>query len=126
MMEFTHLHVHTEYSLLDGAARIVDLVAKAKANGQKALAVTDHGCMYGVVSFYKECNAQGIKPIIGMETYVAPRNWRDKQGKIDREYAHLVLLALHEVGYHNLCQLSTHAFTECYYYRPRIHYYLLL
>lgn len=125
MNAFTHLHVHTQYSLLDGAAKIDDLVNKAVENGQKALAITDHGNMYGVVDFYKACLKAGIKPIIGMETYVAPRARTDRQGKMDREYAHLILLAKNQQGYHNLCELSTQAFTEGFYYRPRIDYDLL-
>ena len=80
-MAFTHLHVHTQYSLLDGAARIPELVKKAKALGMDALAITDHGAMYGVIDFYKECQKQGIKPILGMEAYVAPRSLKDRTGK---------------------------------------------
>ena len=124
-MSFSHLHVHTQYSLLDGAARIDELVAQAAAHGQPALAITDHGNMYGVVDFYKACKEGGVKPIIGMETYISPRNRSDKQGKMDREYAHLILLAKNQTGYRNLCELSTRAFTEGYYYRPRIDYELL-
>ena len=90
-MAFTHLHVHTEYSLLDGAARIKELVARAKELGMQSLAITDHGNMYGVIEFYKTCVKQGIKPIIGMEAYVAPRSLYDKTGQ--RENAHLILLA---------------------------------
>lgn len=125
MEEFVHLHVHSEYSLLDGAARIDDLVTQAAALGQKALALTDHGCMYGVVAFYKACKRAGIKPIIGMEAYVAPRSLTDKQGKMDKEYAHLILLAKNQQGYQNLMKLSSAAFVEGYYYRPRIDYDLL-
>lgn len=122
MREFVHLHVHSEYSLLDGAARVKDLVAQAKEQGSAALAITDHGAMYGVVSFYKECKKQGVKPLIGMETYVAPRSMDDKQGKADKDYGHLVLLAKNEVGYRNLVKLSSIAFTRGFYYRPRIDY----
>ena len=93
MTPFVHLHVHTQYSLLDGAARIDELVARAKAQGQDALAITDHGVMYGVIDFYKACKKEGIKPILGMEAYVAPRSMRDREGAQDREYAHLILLA---------------------------------
>jgi len=125
MTPFVHLHVHTQYSLLDGAARISELVARAKAQGQEALAITDHGCMYGVIDFYKACKKEGIKPIIGMEAYVAPRSMRDRQGAQDREYAHLVLLAKNEVGYQNLMQLSSEAFIHGFYYKPRIDYDLL-
>lgn len=122
-MSFTHLHVHTQYSLLDGSARIPELVAQAKALGMDSLAITDHGAMYGVIDFYKECKKQGIKPILGMETYVAPRSLHDKEGF--REYAHLILLAKNRQGYQNLMQLSSIAFVEGFYYRPRIDYGLL-
>ena len=122
MSDFVHLHVHSEFSLLDGAARIKDLAKRAAELGFKALALTDHGVMYGVVAFYQACKDNGIKPIIGMEAYVAPRDMRDKQGKADREYAHLILLAKNETGYRNLCVLSSMAFTEGFYYKPRIDY----
>lgn len=123
MTDFVHLHVHTQYSLLDGAARIKDLVARAKELGMNALAITDHGSMYGVIDFYKECRKAGIKPIIGMEAYIAPKSMTDREGV--REYAHLVLLAKNDVGYHNLIVLSSLAFTEGFYYKPRIDYDLL-
>lgn len=125
MGNFTHLHVHTQYSLLDGAARIPDLVARAKSLGQTALAVTDHGVMYGVVDFYKACKKEGVKPLIGMETYVAPRSMRDREGSQDREYAHLILLCKNQKGYENLMYLSSEAFLHGFYYRPRIDYDLL-
>ena len=125
MTSFTHLHVHTQYSLLDGAARIPDLVARAKSMGQTSLAITDHGVMYGVVDFYLACKKEGIKPIIGMETYVAPRSMRDREGSQDREYAHLILLCKNETGYKNLMILSSEAFLHGFYYRPRIDYDLL-
>lgn len=125
MTSFTHLHVHTQYSLLDGAARIPDLVARAKSMGQTSLAITDHGVMYGVVDFYRACKKEGIKPIIGMETYVAPRSMRDREGSQDREYAHLILLCKNETGYKNLMILSSEAFLHGFYYRPRIDYDLL-
>ena len=123
MTDFVHLHVHTQYSLLDGAARITDLVAKAKELNMNALAITDHGAMYGVIDFYKACVSAGIKPIIGMETYVAPRSMEDRQGA--REYAHLVLLAKNDIGYHNLMMLSSQAFLKGFYYKPRIDYDIL-
>lgn len=123
MDRFVHLHVHTQFSLLDGAARIKDLVARAKEQGMDALAITDHGAMYGVVDFYKECKAQGIKPILGIETYVAPRSRFEKAGM--RENAHLILLAKNKTGYKNLMALSSKAFLEGFYYRPRIDYDLL-
>lgn len=125
MTPFVHLHVHTEYSLLDGAARIDELVARAKALGQDALAVTDHGVMYGVIDFYKACRKAGVKPILGMEAYVAPRSMRDREGAQDREYAHLILLAKDETGYRNLMLLSSEAFIHGFYYKPRIDYDLL-
>lgn len=125
MGNFTHLHVHTQFSLLDGAARIPDLIARAKSMGQSALAITDHGVMYGVVDFYKACKKEGVKPIIGMETYVAPRSMRDREGSQDREYAHLILLCKNETGYRNLMVLSSEAFLHGFYYRPRIDYDLL-
>lgn len=123
MSGFTHLHVHTVYSLLDGAAKIPDLVAKAKELDMSALAITDHGAMYGVIDFYKECVKQGIKPILGMEAYVAPGSLYDKDGA--REYAHLILLAKNMQGYKNLMKLSSIAFVDGFYYRPRIDYDLL-
>ena len=125
MTPFVHLHVHTQYSLLDGAARIDELVARAKALGQDALAITDHGVMYGVIDFYKACKKAGIKPILGMEAYVAPRSMRDRDGAQDREYAHLILLAKDETGYRNLMLLSSEAFIHGFYYKPRIDYDLL-
>ena len=125
MTPFVHLHVHTQYSLLDGAARIDELVARAKALGQDALAVTDHGVMHGVIDFYKACRKAGVKPILGMEAYVAPRSMRDREGAQDREYAHLILLAKDETGYRNLMLLSSEAFIHGFYYKPRIDYDLL-
>jgi len=122
---FTHLHVHTQYSLLDGAARIGELVARAKESGMRSLAITDHGVMYGVIEFYKACKKEGIKPIIGMEAYVAPRSMLDRDGPKDREYAHLILLCKNERGYKNLIRLSSEAFLQGFYYKPRIDYELL-
>lgn len=124
-MGFVHLHTHTEYSLLDGASRIEDLVLRCKELNMDAVAVTDHGVMYGAVEFYKAAHKHGIKPIIGCEVYVAPRNRFDKAGKADKEYAHLVLLCKNEEGYQNLIKLVSLAFTEGYYYKPRIDYELL-
>ena len=118
-MAFTHLHVHSEYSLLDGACRISEVVARAKELGQTSLAITDHGVMYGAVAFFKECQAQGVKPIIGCEVYVAPRNMTDRVYGIDNEYTHLILLCKNEVGYHNLCYIVSQAFTEGFYVKPR-------
>ncbi len=116
--EFTHLHVHSEYSLLDGLSRINDLVAQAKRYGMHSLAITDHGAMYGVIDFYKACKAIDIKPIIGVESYLAPNSLEDRTGKYD--YFHLLLLAQNEVGYRNLLKLTTIAHTKGYYLRPRI------
>ena len=124
-MSFVHLHVHTEYSLLDGECRIEPLVARAKELGQTALAITDHGVMYGAVAFYKVCCAAGIKPIIGCEVYVAPRTRFDKEHGIDSEYTHLILLCKNETGYKNLCYLVSAAFTEGFYTKPRIDWQLL-
>ena len=95
MTDFVHLHVHTEFSLLDGSSRITNLVSHAKDLGMKSLAITDHGVMYGVVNFYKECIKQGIKPILGMEAYVAEKSLYDRDGL--RDYAHLVLLAKNQI-----------------------------
>ena len=124
-MSFVHLHVHTEYSLLDGACRIDRLAKRAKELGQKALAVTDHGVMYGAVAFYKACRAADIKPIIGCEVYVAPRTLHDKEHGVDNAYSHLILLCKNETGYRNLCYLVSTAFTEGFYLKPRIDWALL-
>ncbi len=116
--EFTHLHVHSEYSLLDGLSRVKDLVAQAKSYGMQNLAITDHGAMYGVIDFYRTCKAEGINPIIGVESYLTPNAMEDHTGKYD--YYHLLLLAQNEVGYHNLLKLTTLAHTKGYHLRPRI------
>ena len=118
-MSFTHLHVHSEYSLLDGACRIEEVIARAKELGQTALAITDHGVMYGAVAFFKEAEKQGIKPIIGCEVYVAPRGRQSRVHGVDNEYTHLILLCKDEVGYHNLCYIVSDAYTEGFYVRPR-------
>ena len=119
-MSFVHLHVHTEFSLLDGACRITELVKRVKELGQSAVAITDHGVMYGVVGFYKACKAAGVKPIIGCEVYVAPRSRTDRVHEYDAEARHLILLCKNEVGYRNLCFLDSAAFTEGFYIKPRI------
>ena len=119
-MSFVHLHVHTEFSLLDGACRITELVKRVKELGQSAVAITDHGVMYGVVDFYKACKAAGVKPIIGCEVYVAPRSRTDRVHEYDAEARHLILLCKNEVGYRNLCFLDSAAFTEGFYIKPRI------
>ena len=100
-MQFAHLHTHTEYSLLDGASRIKDLIARVKECGMDSVAITDHGAMYGVVDFYKEAIAQGIHPVIGCEVYMAPRTRFDKVYEYDSKYSHLILLAENEKGYKN-------------------------
>ena len=118
-MPFTHLHVHTQYSLLDGAARIGDLIERTRELGMDALAITDHGVMFGVVDFYKQAIKAGVKPIIGCEVYVAPRRHTDREAQ-DREPAHLVLLAENEAGYHNLCKLVSAGALDGFYYKPRV------
>ena len=122
MSGFCHLHVHTQYSLLDGAARIKDLMARAKEMGMTHIAMTDHGVMYGTVEFYKEAKAAGITPVLGCEVYVAKQNMHDRQGRADREYSHLVLLAENQKGYQNLVHLVSLGWLEGYYYKPRIDY----
>ena len=119
-MPFAHLHVHTEYSLLDGACRIKDLPKLVKEMGQTACAITDHGVMYGAIDFYRACKAEGIKPIIGCELYVAPRTRFDKQHEFDSEARHLVLLCENEEGYRNLSYLVSMAHVEGFYIKPRI------
>ena len=120
MPDFVHLHVHSEYSLLDGANKIKDLPVRAKELGMKAIALTDHGVMYGVVSFYKECVKNGIKPIIGCEVYVAKRSRFDKEPNIDSSYNHLILLVKNKTGYQNLIKLVSLSFIDGFYYKPRI------
>ncbi|MEG1789525.1 MAG: DNA polymerase III subunit alpha [Oscillospiraceae bacterium] len=124
-MAFVHLHVHSEYSLLDGACRVEGLVKRALELGQTAVAVTDHGVMYGAVNFYKAAREAGLKPIIGCEVYVAPRGRTDKEHGVDSEYTHLILLCKNETGYHNLCYLVSMGYTEGFYIRPRIDWQLL-
>ncbi|HET9344311.1 MAG TPA: DNA polymerase III subunit alpha [Candidatus Limnocylindrales bacterium] len=118
--DFTHLHVHSEFSLLDGLGRITDLVDSAASQGFDSLALTDHGALYGAVAFYQACVTKGIKPIIGVETYVARRSMLEKEGKADAQPFHLILLAKDDVGYRNLCRLVTDAHVDGYYYKPRI------
>ena len=119
-MAFTHLHVHTVYSLLDGACKMKDLVRTAKQIGQDSIAITDHGVMYGVIEFYKAAKAEGIKPIIGCEVYVAPRGRTDRVSEFDRESRHLVLLCENNIGYQNLIKLDSLAWTEGFYNKPRV------
>lgn len=120
MSKFVHLHLHTEYSLLDGFARIDRLFEKVKAAGMDAVAITDHGSMFGVVEFFKEAKKHGIKPIIGCEVYVAKRSRHDRDKDLDKDRGHLVLLAENEVGYRNLIKLVSIGYTEGFYYKPRI------
>ena len=119
MSDFVHLHNHSEFSLLDGLAKIKDIVSRAKELGMKAIAITDHGNMYGTIKFYKTCIDEGIKPIIGCEIYVARRNRHDKEAGVDTDSNHLVLLAKNNVGYKNLMKIISTANLEGYYYRPR-------
>lgn len=119
-MSFVHLHVHSEYSLLDGACRINELPKKARELGQTALAITDHGVMYGAVDFYRACKKEGIKPVIGCEVYVAPRSRFDKTAVYDKEYYHMILLCENNIGYQNLIKLVSFGFTEGFYSKPRI------
>ncbi|MDD7019732.1 MAG: DNA polymerase III subunit alpha, partial [Hornefia butyriciproducens] len=119
-MSFTHLHVHTEYSLLDGAARIRDVVARAKELGMDSLAITDHGVMFGVIDFWRECKKQGIHPVIGCEVYTAARRMEDKEADKDKYQGHLVLLAKDNDGYRNLIKIVSRGFTKGFYYKPRV------
>ncbi|MET0727717.1 MAG: DNA polymerase III subunit alpha [Acidimicrobiales bacterium] len=135
---FTHLHVHTEYSMLDGAARIADVVGSAVADGQPAIGITDHGNMYGILDFYKECKAHGVKPILGSELYMAHEHRSERpsrRGRMDdgggdaeggaKLYYHLTALAENDTGYKNLIQLSSRAYLEGYYYKARVDWELL-
>ena len=119
-MSFVHLHVHTEFSLLDGCCRIPGLVKRVKELGQTAVAITDHGVMYGAVDFYKACKAEGVKPIIGCEVYVAPRSRFQKEHEFDASARHLILLCRNEEGYRNLCHMVSRSFTGGFYIKPRI------
>lgn len=120
-MAFAHLHVHTEYSLLDGSNKIKEYVKRVKELGMDSAAITDHGVMYGVIDFYKACKEEGINPVLGCEIYVAPNSRFDKEltGGEDRYY-HLVLLAENNTGYDNLMKIVSRGFTEGYYYKPRV------
>lgn len=120
MREFVHIHNHTEYSLLDGANRIPDMVRRAKELGMNSLAISDHGVMFGVMKFYLECKSQGIKPLLGVEAYVAPQGIKEKKGDGEKNAYHLLLLAKDLEGYRNLCKLSSIASLEGYYYKPRV------
>jgi len=120
MQDFVHLHLHTQYSLLDGAADINVLLDKAASFGMKSVAITDHGVMYGAVEFYEAALSRGIKPIIGCEVYTASRRYTDKDASLDKRYGHLVLLCKNETGYRNLISLVTKAQIDGFYYRPRV------
>ena len=120
MSDFVHLHVHTEYSLLDGAAQIDALVKKAKELGMKALAITDHGNMYGVIPFYKACKKEGIKPVIGCEIYLTPGSRHERVSRQEQKIHHLVLLAKNQTGYQNLMKIISIANLEGFYYKPRV------
>ncbi len=125
-MNFTHLHVHTEYSLLDGSGKIKEMVHRAKELGMDSLAITDHGVMYGVIDFYKACLNEGIKPVIGCEVYVAPNSRMDRElGASEDRYYHLILLAENNTGYQNLMKIVSRGFLEGFYYKPRIDYEIL-
>lgn len=120
MARFVHLHSHSQYSLLDGLTKIPDLVKKVKDMGMDAIAITDHGSLYGAIEFYKACQEAGIKPIIGCEMYIAKRSHKDKEGKLDSEPYHLTVLAKNHQGYLNLLKLISIAYIDGYYYRPRV------
>jgi DNA polymerase-3 subunit alpha len=118
--DYVHLHNHSQYSLLDGLTKIPALISNVKTLGMEAVAVTDHGTMSGAIELYKEAKSKGVKPIIGMEAYVATRNHTDKEPEHDRNYFHLTMLAMNDSGYQNLMKLSTIANLDGFYYRPRI------
>ena len=120
MRDFVHLHLHSEYSLLDGACKIKPLIKACKEMGMKSIAITDHGVMNGVVEFYEECTKNDIKPVIGCEVYTAKRTRFNKDAGLDSNYGHLLLLAENNKGYHNLVKIVSKAFTEGYYYKPRV------
>src|SRR5918911_1099633 len=124
MKDFVHLHVHSEYSLLDGLSLIDDLVGRAKELGMDTLALTDHGVMYGALDFYNACKKAGIKPIVGMEAYMAVGAHNDRSSK-GKGYYHTLLLAQNEIGYKNLVKLTTRAHLDGFYYKPRIDHDLL-
>ena len=118
--DFIHLHVHTEYSLLDGFSRLKKLISKAKELNMSSIAITDHGCMFGVIDFYKVAKKEGIKPIIGCEVYVASRTLNDKDPNFDKRQGHLILLAENMEGYQNLIKLVSTSYVEGFYYKPRV------
>ncbi|OQY88166.1 MAG: hypothetical protein B6D41_11085, partial [Chloroflexi bacterium UTCFX4] len=120
MSEFVHLHVHSEYSLLDGLSRAKGLAARAKELNMPAVAITDHGTMFAAIEFHDACKAEGVKPIIGVESYLAPRTMADRDGKLDRSPYHLLLLAENETGYKNLLKIASTAQLEGFYQKPRV------
>ena len=125
-MSFTHLHVHTEFSLLDGSSKIKEITKRAKELGMDSLAITDHGVMYGAIDFYRAALANGIKPIIGCEVYVAPGSRFDKEANAGEDrYYHLILLAENNKGYANLCKIVSKGFVDGFYYKPRVDYEVL-
>ena len=120
-MAFTHLHMHTEYSLLDASSKISELVSRAKELGMDSMAITDHGVMYGVIDFYRAARENGIKPIIGCEIYVAPGSRFDRESVNGEDrYYHLILLAENNQGYQNLMKIVSRGFVEGFYYKPRV------
>jgi len=119
--EFVHLHLHTQYSLLDGANQLTPLFQQVKEHGMRAVAMTDHGNLFGAIDFYQKAKTHGIKPIIGCEAYMAPGSRSQRAGHLaHNEYYHLILLATNQVGYHNLIKLSSKAYLEGFYYKPRM------
>ena len=120
MSEFVHLHLHSEYSLLDGACRIRDIPKMAREMGHSAVTITDHGVLYGAVAFYKACMEEGVRPIIGCEVYVARRSMADREREYDSGSYHLILLCKNETGYKNLIYLVSKGFTDGFYGKPRI------
>ncbi|MCF0142723.1 MAG: PHP domain-containing protein, partial [Parasporobacterium sp.] len=125
-MPFTHLHVHTAFSLLDGSGKVGEMAARVKELGMEACAITDHGSMYGVIDFYRACRNQGIKPIIGCEIYVTNGSMYDREvGQGDDRYYHLVLLAENNKGYENLMKIVSLGFIDGFYYKPRVDYAVL-
>ena len=119
-MSFVHLHVHTVYSLLDGFSNIKKLVARVKEMGMPAVAITDHGTMFGSIDFFNAANAEGIKPLIGLEGYMAPRRMNERDARLDKYSSHLLLLAENQAGYQNLLKIASAAQVDGFYYHPRI------
>jgi DNA polymerase-3 subunit alpha len=118
--DFVHLHVHSEFSLLDELSRIGEMTQRVAGQGMTAMALTDHGCMYGPIPFYAAARKAGIKPIIGVEAYISRRGITQKEGRLDADYHHMIFLAKDDVGYRNLLALTTAAHLDGYYYKPRI------